>query len=336
MRPKSLILIVIALGCGLVASIGVSQVMDRRSSTSNFPTLEIEKIVVSMQEINVGQVIDAKFVRLEEWPKDKIPKGALTKLEDVEGERPRQRVFAGEPLLQAKLIGRDEMVTDASRRIRNGFRAVTVKVSADTAVAGLLRPGDTVDVLAYLRRSADIPMTTMKTILQNVHVFAIDDKMDRLEDDDGKSINVKTVTLEVEPAQVEILSLANELGKIRFSARRPGDTTAGSDGGAAPADLLTGRGSVNHPPSIDQEAGDVPPWLDQLAQHGGQDEPREVADDALHYITILRPDGVQRYEVPESGGRIPRRVHDSFGSSGGSFLLGNAHDGDSDDDNGNH
>ena len=40
MRPKSLILIVIALGCGLVASIGISQVMEGRSANANSPKIQ--------------------------------------------------------------------------------------------------------------------------------------------------------------------------------------------------------------------------------------------------------------------------------------------------------
>ena len=48
MRMKSLILIFIALGCGLVASIGISQVMDRGGSGGS---LEMEQILVALAEL---------------------------------------------------------------------------------------------------------------------------------------------------------------------------------------------------------------------------------------------------------------------------------------------
>ena len=45
MRPKSLILLLLALGCGLVASIGISQVLDRRNHHAE-PAVEKEPIYV--------------------------------------------------------------------------------------------------------------------------------------------------------------------------------------------------------------------------------------------------------------------------------------------------
>ena len=62
MRMKSLILIFIALGCGLVASIGISQVMDRGGSGGS---LEVEQILVALNDIDIGSKLDAANVKLE-------------------------------------------------------------------------------------------------------------------------------------------------------------------------------------------------------------------------------------------------------------------------------
>ena len=62
MRPKSLMLLVLALGCGLVASIGISQVMDRNAKQ---PTaVETTPIYVALHNINLGDPIDAAMVSL--------------------------------------------------------------------------------------------------------------------------------------------------------------------------------------------------------------------------------------------------------------------------------
>jgi len=37
MRPKSLLLLILALGCGLVASIGISEIIDSRNSLASGP-----------------------------------------------------------------------------------------------------------------------------------------------------------------------------------------------------------------------------------------------------------------------------------------------------------
>jgi len=67
MRMKSLILIFIALGCGLVASIGISQVMGRGAGVTG-PQLEMEQILVAQADIDINAKLDAQSVRLEECP----------------------------------------------------------------------------------------------------------------------------------------------------------------------------------------------------------------------------------------------------------------------------
>ena len=102
MRPKSLLLLVLALGCGLVASIGISQVMDRNAKRPQ--AVETVPIYVALHNINLGDPIDAKMVSLQEWPKDKVPRGAISKLEELEGRRPRTAIIEGEPILEGKLL----------------------------------------------------------------------------------------------------------------------------------------------------------------------------------------------------------------------------------------
>ena len=53
MRPKSLILLAMALGCGLVASIGISQVLDGQKQVS----VETVPIYVALTNINGDSAI---------------------------------------------------------------------------------------------------------------------------------------------------------------------------------------------------------------------------------------------------------------------------------------
>ena len=98
MQPKSLILLILALGCGVVAAMGITQVLANRSSGPSAPTIETDPVFVALADIEMGELIDAQALKLEEWPKDKVPEGALAKLEDVEGRRPKTHIFAGEPI----------------------------------------------------------------------------------------------------------------------------------------------------------------------------------------------------------------------------------------------
>lgn len=312
MRTKSLVLMMIALGCGLVASIGISQVLDRQIPILS--KIETEQILVAIDQINVGEIVDAQKIKLEEWPKDKVPQGAITKLEDIQERRSKQRVFAGEPILEAKLTGE---FNDAADRIKQGHRAVSVEVTAETSVSGMLQPGDRVDVLCYLKNVPGLNHPLTKTVLEDVRVFAINATMDRIVGDDAGIAQAKTVTLELKPDQVEILTLANELGKISFSIRKPGDEgQVNQDGGADVHRLLGGR--YQRHGNSENDSYDVLGFLRGLGARDTQslDLQQASADrnlaEPIHephpdYVDIIGPNGVVRYEIPRNGD-LPRPV----------------------------
>ena len=104
MRPKSMILIVIALGCGLIASIGISQVMESRVTDGPVET-PMEEIFVATADIPLGQILAEEMVRLEEWPQDKVPEGAVRTMEDIDGRRTLTRLYPGEPILHRQCGG---------------------------------------------------------------------------------------------------------------------------------------------------------------------------------------------------------------------------------------
>src|SRR5688572_8078752 len=101
MRMKTLILIFIALGCGLVASIGISQVMERGGNSG--PGMEMEQILVALADIDNNAKLDATNVKLEDWPKSKVPEGAIRRLDDANGKFTATRFYKGEPILISKI-----------------------------------------------------------------------------------------------------------------------------------------------------------------------------------------------------------------------------------------
>ena len=218
MRAKSLILILIALGCGLVASIGISQIMEKDVATAN--VIETVDVYVARTDLDINTRLSAENVKLEQWPKGKTPGGVVSQLEQLEDKYSLHRMYAGEPILVRKL---SDQATGPSHTIPPGYRVTTVRVQVDEAGGGLAKPGDRVDIIAFLRKSRDDPITMTKTILRNVRVFAVNDQTERSLDDKGRSVTVKTLSLLVKRDQVETLTLATELGRLRMSLRRPGD-----------------------------------------------------------------------------------------------------------------
>lgn len=267
MRAKSLILIFIALGCGLVASIGISQVVDRGGEAV---AVETEAILVALSDIDINSKLDAINVRLEEWPKAKIPEGALRSLDALKDKGyARQRFYKGEPILDAKLVSDKD---GPSIRIPEGKRAIPVKLEQDTVI-GLISPGDRVDVLVFVRKSNEIPFTGSITILRNCIVFAVGRDIERAVDKDGKQVDAKTVSLIVSPEEAERLSIASELGKMRLSLRRPDEGAEESeDSKTTLEELLQNKASVASP-SPEKKPEEPSNFLDVLRNVGKQPEP---------------------------------------------------------------
>src|SRR4051812_786431 len=215
MRMKSIILIFIALGCGLVASIGISQVMNRDGGSS----MEMEQILVALSDIDIGTKLDAQNVKLEDWPKTKIPDGAVRRLEDVKNKYSNARFFKGEPLHVNRI---SDSLGNIAVKVPPGYRAMPVKVDEDTVMKGI-SPGDRVDVMVFLKRDLNqgIMETGAYTILKNVRVFAINTNTERATDSKAEAANFKTVSLLVKPDHARELIVASQVGKINLTLRRP-------------------------------------------------------------------------------------------------------------------
>lgn len=227
MRPKSLVLLALALGCGLIASIGISQVLDNSGKPA---PVETAPIYVALQNVNVGDPITDAMVSLEEWPKDKVPTGAITTWEDLEDRRPRTTIFKGEPILDTKLLAKGE-INDPIQGVPQGMRLKTISVDARKSAAGLLSPGDRVDVQIFVRRNEQegILSPFTKIFLQNIRVYAVDQTVDKSPDGVEARNVAKTVSLIVTPKQANRITLAENLGEISLIPRNPDDEAVVDD-----------------------------------------------------------------------------------------------------------
>jgi pilus assembly protein CpaB len=218
----------------LIASIGISQVVDK-SGKDETPEVKLAPVYVAALDVPSHQKLNAQSVKLEEWPIDRIPPGAVTKFEDLDGRKPAQPLYTGEVILSAKIIDSTQRALK-SERIPKGYRVVSVDVNMSSAVSGLLSPGDRVDVLGFFKGRGRAPVT--KTVLTDISVFAINDKISRATgDEDAGSIKAKTVSLTVKPAQAQRLLLAAELGQIKLSLRNNNDDSVETPDGSDPDDL---------------------------------------------------------------------------------------------------
>jgi pilus assembly protein CpaB len=104
-----------------------------------------------------------------------------------------------------------------------GKRAVTVGVDAITGSAGLIWPGDRVDlILTQTLADAALPVgrrVAAETVLSNVRVIAIDQQLVQGAEQNDKASHGGTVTLEVTQTEAEQVSVAIRLGRLSLSVR---------------------------------------------------------------------------------------------------------------------
>ncbi len=244
MRPKSLILLFLALGCGLVASIGISQVMKNKGDDTSADQRDKIPVLVALNYIPMGTEITSDLVKLERWPKELIPEGIeiISDIKDIEGRNARALIAIGTPIHKSMLIGAGEGTSSAIELIPKGYRVIAVKVSLDSG-ANLLQAGDRVDMMVYVKRSfasGGSSKTVAKTFLTDIKVFAINNQYTRSNDKDEEAVAARTISLLVTPQQAEKITLAGNLGKIRLTMRHINDHDEVLTEGVTAADLLNG------------------------------------------------------------------------------------------------
>lgn len=241
MRLRVLLLaglaLVIALGTAHVTRSWLASQRAALAAQMKKPEKAAPRILVAAKDLATGSFIRADDLQWQAWPDDQINDHYLREDKDpgaqqsLSGAVVRLRIAAGEPLTDGRVIKPGERGFLAAV-LGPGMRAVSVAVTATSGVAGLVFPGDRVDlVLSHGIKDAaapDLPQRMVsETVITDIRVLAIDQTTD---DKDGKPVLAKTVTFEVTPKQVEAIQVASELGQLSLSLR----SLARRDDGVAP------------------------------------------------------------------------------------------------------
>ena len=121
--------------------------------------------------------------------------------------------------------------------LAKNMRAAAITVDAQSAIAGLVQPGDKIDVLFFheLERNSVrdrwliASSLSVQTLVSNVRVMAIDtatneqnqsSQEDKNDDNNNEKFNEQsTITLEVTSEQAQQLAVAQELGRLSLVLR---------------------------------------------------------------------------------------------------------------------
>ncbi|MEA2981618.1 MAG: pilus assembly protein CpaB [Alphaproteobacteria bacterium] len=288
MRTSTIVMIAFAVLFGLLAVFVAqswlnSQAEQRmRSLEANKKPINTKTIVVAAKPLRYGAELTAQTMREIPWPEGALPSGAFASVTDVMKDGKRVVLAAielNEPILAVKITGSGQRAT-LSALVRDGMKAVTIRVNDVDGVGGFVLPGDRVDVV--LTRQVDKTSASNEVVLQNGRVLAVDQSADERAD---KPAVVKAVTLEVDMIGAQRLSLAATVGSLSLMLRRAGETAADKsrritlddltsevapkDDGSDMTSVTVRRGSATKDYSVPIEG------VDQLAVNSGKTRARQ-------------------------------------------------------------
>ncbi len=224
MSARNIILILVAVaitaGTGLLARSWINGA--RQPAVAGAPPSQANKtfVLVADKDLPAGAFIKGNLVTWQSWPDSQLHPSYLVKNKIDEtrlfGSVVRRGMSAGQPISGGQIIKPGERGFLAAV-LRPGYRAVSMRVNATSSIAGLVFPGDRVDIILTHSMKTDGPSRKVsETVLTNVRVLAIDQKTN---DQENAPKVGKTATFEVTPKQAEMLSVLTDLGKLSLSLR---------------------------------------------------------------------------------------------------------------------
>lgn len=180
------------------------------------------RVIVASQDLEPGSFLDTSTVSVREIPREFVSSAATAADEwsDVKGRVIAFPIKSGEPVLRTYLA--QEPGAGFSSQLPPGTRALTFPVSDESSIAGLLQPGDRIDLFFTTtngNESVTIPL------LYNVAVAAtgVRTVSNSSQVSDGQELSYTTITVTVPPVDAAKITLAQEAGKITVTLRQRED-----------------------------------------------------------------------------------------------------------------
>ena len=234
-RIRVFVMLALAITVGGVFALATYR-YTQKPEAAKVDAIATRPVVIAVTNLDLGASLRREDVRTIDWPAESVPAGSFNRVEDVIGRGLIQPVVQNEAILPSKLASKEEGA-GLPPVIKPGYRALSVRVNDVIGVAGYVLPGTKVDVVATVNPTTQQTDVTSKIVLTNVEVLASGTKIER-DTEQGKPIAVSVVTLLVNPAEAERLTLASTEGKIQLALRNPLDPTAPTTTGIRPAGLL--------------------------------------------------------------------------------------------------
>jgi len=230
--PKKFMPLIIAVAAALLAvfliNIYIQQQAEEARKRAEMSAENMTTVIIAKSDIPAGTTIKEKLLVEEKINKKYLQPRAATAMDRVLDKIAIAPISKGEQILLSK-VTISGLEVSLSAKVPRGKRAITLPVDNISAVGGMVKPGDHVDVVGVVpipAKSAEgKAITQMATVplFQNVLVLAVGQELTAGITKKEERI-APTVTLALEPQEANIIAYVQEQGKIRLILRSPEDT----------------------------------------------------------------------------------------------------------------
>jgi pilus assembly protein CpaB len=187
---------------------------------------QLVNVVVAKANLAPGAVLSGQTVALREVPKTFLHTDAVRSEQwgDLAGRVLSRAVQSGETILNSHLA--QGVGAGFSAQLPEGMRALTFPVDEEASIAGMLAPGDHIDLLfttAAANDSVTVPLLfAVPVIATGLRTQSNENTLpERLQ-----SAPFRTITVAVTPADAAKLTLAQEAGRVSVALRQAKDQSA--------------------------------------------------------------------------------------------------------------
>jgi pilus assembly protein CpaB len=244
MRNLGVLLLIIALIIAGVVSYNIYLYLDSNSGTSTETVVEYKTHYVAKNNIEENSFITEEMIEEIQVVDTFDTSIYINNKNEIIGQYANADIKKGEGFIKERLIDSEssKLITSISK----GKRAVSISVTQYTAVADLIRPSDYVDIFVFLPEKTVnniiIRENISKLMLQRVKVLAVQQEMSRdyetVEEDTQRQYSV---TVELEPQDIEKVVLGESIGQLKLALRSIDDTGIVKTNGEVWRELLTDK-----------------------------------------------------------------------------------------------
>jgi pilus assembly protein CpaB len=217
MKPKTLILMVVAITCGLGASYMTSRLLAERQTNTDVKTVDV---LVAKKALDTGlsvKNVEDNF-EFKKYPEGEEPKNAIVVADQLKNRILKHALRVGDFVTPEDLVDFDQQ--KMSYILPAGHQAYGIRVTMESIAGGFASlPHSRVNIISTVRRGDD-KSSYAQVLLENVLVLAADQQTGTGEQ---KAMPASVVTVALKPEEVLKVSLAKELGPLTLALRKYND-----------------------------------------------------------------------------------------------------------------